>query len=79
MAATLSVLLEDDTLVALDRLADRMACPRADLVARVVADYVADDAMQIGKIETGLAAADKGDFATDDEVARVRSKFAPSR
>lgn len=28
------------------------------------------------KIKAGIAAADRGDFASDDEVARVRKKFA---
>ena len=42
-----------------------------------VEDFVALNAWQIGKIEAGIEAADRGEFASDDEVARVRAKFAP--
>ena len=31
---------------------------------------------QIGKIEAGIAAADRGDFASDDDVARVAGKYS---
>ena len=34
------------------------------------------DAQDIQKIEAGLFAADAGDFASEQEVARVRAKFA---
>jgi predicted transcriptional regulator len=44
----------------------------------VVEYYVALSARQIEKVEEGIAAADRGDFATDEEVARVRKKFAPT-
>jgi predicted transcriptional regulator len=44
-------------------------------VARAVEDYVALNAWQIGKIETGIAAADRGDFAAVEDVARLRAKF----
>jgi len=33
-------------------------------------------AWQIGKIEAGIAAADRGDFASDDDVKSVVGKYA---
>jgi len=39
-------------------------------------DYVALNAWAVDKIESGLAAADTGDFASPEEIARVRAKFS---
>ena len=41
-----------------------------------IKDFVALNAWQIGKIEAGLLAADLGDFASDEELARIKRKFA---
>ena len=34
------------------------------------------NAWQLGRINAGVKAADSGDFAMEEEVARVRTKFA---
>lgn len=75
MAMTLTVELEDTTLAALDRLADELKSPREGLIVRAVEDLVSREAWLVEKIDAGLAAADAGDFASDDDVARVRAKF----
>ena len=77
MPAPFTVRLDESTLNALDRLAEKTDRSRNWLVSRAVEDFVALNAWQIGKIEAGLAAADRGDFASDAELARVRKKFAP--
>jgi predicted transcriptional regulator len=77
MPAPFTVRLDESTLKALDRLAEKTDRSRNWLVSRAVEDFVALNAWQIGKIEAGLAAADRGDFASDEELARVRKKFAP--
>jgi predicted transcriptional regulator len=46
-------------------------------VAEAVQDFVEVNAWQLQKIESGLAAADRGEFASEADVARVRAKFAP--
>jgi predicted transcriptional regulator len=46
-------------------------------VAKAIEDYVALNAWQIDKIEQGIAAADRGDFASDEELMRIREKFSP--
>jgi predicted transcriptional regulator len=76
LPAAFTVRLEEETLDALDRLAEKTDRSRNWLAAKAIEDYVALNAWQIGKIEEGLAAADRGDFASDDDVARVRKKFA---
>ncbi len=62
---------------ALDQLAEKTDRSRNWLVTRAIEDFVALNAWQLGKIEAGIAAADRGDFASDEELARVRKKFAP--
>jgi predicted transcriptional regulator len=75
MPAPLSVSLDETTLKALDELAEKTDRPRDWHVNQAVQDYVALNAWQIAKIEAGIAAADRGDFASEEEIARVRDKF----
>ncbi len=76
MPAPFTVRLDESTLTALDHLAEKTDRSRNWLVTRAVEDFVALNAWQLGKTEAGLAAAEIGDFASDDELARVRKKFA---
>jgi predicted transcriptional regulator len=75
MPAAFTVRLDDETITALDELAKKTERSRSWLVTKAVEDYVSLNAWQIAKIEEGIAAADRGDFATDKDVARVRKKF----
>ncbi len=76
MSAAFTVRLDEATLSALDELAEKTDRSRTWLVTKAIEDYVTLNAWQIGKIEAGVAAADHGDFASDGDVARVRTKFA---
>lgn len=76
MSDTLTVHLDDVTLSALDQLAKKTDRSRTSLVSQAVQDYVALTDWQLQKTEAGIEAAERGDFATDAEVARVRAKFA---
>jgi predicted transcriptional regulator len=77
MPAPFTVRLDESTLNALDHLAKKTERSRNWLVSRAVEDFVALNAWQLDKIEAGIKAADHGAFASDEEVARVRAKFAP--
>jgi predicted transcriptional regulator len=76
MSAAFTVRLDETTLGALDQLAEKTERSRNWLVAKAVEDYLALNAWQIEKIEAGIAEAERGDFADDRELARVRKKFA---
>lgn len=76
MSAAFTVRLDEATLGALDQLAAKTDRSRNWLVTKAIEDYVALNAWQIGKIEAGIAAADRGEFASDADVARLRKKFA---
>jgi predicted transcriptional regulator len=72
----LTVQLDEKTRAALDRLAASTGRSRNWLFNEALADYLALDAWQETKIKCGIAAADRGDFASRRDVARVREKFA---
>ena len=59
------------------QLAGKTDRSRNWLVVRAIEDFVALNGWQLEKIEAGIAGADRGEFASDEELARVKSKFAP--
>jgi predicted transcriptional regulator len=77
MSAALTVRLDDAMIDTLDRLAQKTGRSPGSLVAEAVQDYLALNSWQLEKIESGIAAAERGDFATADEISRVRAKFVP--
>ena len=76
MSAAFTVRLDEVVLGALDQLAEKTERSRNWLVAKAIEEFVALNAWQIEKIEAGITAADRGDFAPDADLARVRKKFA---
>jgi predicted transcriptional regulator len=76
MSAAFTVRLDETTLGALDQLAEKTERSRNWIVAKAIEDYIALNAWQVGKIEAGIAAADQRDFASHEEIARVRKRFA---
>ena len=76
MTAAFTLRLDETTLEALDQLAEKTERSRSWLATKAIEDYVALNVWQIGKIEAGIAAADRGDFASDDDVARVVGKYS---
>jgi len=77
MTAPFTVRLDEGTLGALDALAEKTDRSRNWLVTRAIESYVSLNAWQIAKIEEGIAAADRGDFATDEEMEAIFNKYAP--
>ncbi len=76
MTAAFTLRLSDGTLNALDRLAEKTERSRNWLATRAIEDYIALNAWQIDKIEAGIAAADRGEFADVADVARVVGKYS---
>jgi predicted transcriptional regulator len=77
MASTVTVELDDGTLAALDEIAETTERSRTSLVTLAVQNYVELNAWHVEKIKAGIAAADRGDFASDEELERLRAKFRP--
>jgi predicted transcriptional regulator len=75
MTAAFTLRLSEATLQALDRLAEKTERSRSWLAVKAIEDYIALNSWQVAKIEVGIAAADRGEFADDDGVARVVGKY----
>jgi predicted transcriptional regulator len=76
VTAAFTLRLDEATLDALDQLAEKTERSRSWVATKAIEDYVALNAWQIGKIEAGIAAADRGDFASDHDVARAVGKYS---
>lgn len=70
-----TVRLDDDKTRRLDLLASKLDRPRSYLAAQAIDDYLAREEWQIAEIEAGLAEADRGEFASDADLARVVAKY----
>lgn len=75
MTAAFTIRLDDETLAKLDALAADTDRSRNWLAAKAIESYVAQNAWQIEQIKAGLAEADRGEFATDEEVRSVFDKY----
>lgn len=60
----------------LDRLADATHRSKSWLAGEAIRQYLDLEAWQIGEIRKALAEAETGDFATDEEVAAVKARYA---
>ncbi len=76
MTAAFTLRIDEATLEALDRLAEKTDRSRSWLAARAIEEYIALNAWQMAKTEVGIVAADSGDFADEDDVARVLGKYS---
>ncbi|PPD16800.1 MAG: CopG family transcriptional regulator [Methylobacterium sp.] len=76
MPTTLSVRFDDEAkLEALDKLAQSMDRSRNWIVNRAIDRYIAEQSWQIGQIMEGIAQADRGEFASDEEVRAAFARF----
>lgn len=75
MTAAFTIRLDDEMLAKLDALAADTDRSRSWIAARAIEDYVALNAWQIARIRDGIAEADRGEFATDEDVQAVFDKY----
>ena len=73
--ATVSTKLDPQIATKLDLLAKATARSKSYLVAEAVEAYVEEQAWQIEAIREGIKEADKGNFATDEEVKKTFNKW----
>jgi predicted transcriptional regulator len=73
--AAFTVRISDATSAKLDELAERLGRPRSEVAASAIEQFVDREAWQLAEIEAGLAEAERGDFASDAEVAQVIAKY----
>jgi predicted transcriptional regulator len=75
MPAAFTVRVDDETLAALDKLAARTERPRNWLVKEALKTYLDIQAWQVAKIEAGIAAADRGEFAADEDLDAIEAEL----
>lgn len=76
--AAFTVRVRDDVADKLDQLAEKMDRSRAYVTAQAIEDYVEREAWQLADIEAGLAEAERGEFASEDDLAHVVGKYVKS-
>ena len=59
----------------LDRLSKAMSRTRSFVAAEAIREYLSVNEWQIEQIKKGLEEAERGDFASDKEVAKVLKKW----
>jgi predicted transcriptional regulator len=76
MQSSITIRLDNEAkLAALDKLATSMDRSRNWLINRAIERYVAEQSWQIESINQGIADADRGDFASEDEVEAAFACF----
>ncbi|GLS37747.1 hypothetical protein GCM10010869_33410 [Mesorhizobium tianshanense] len=73
-----TVRVPDETANRLDQLAEKLDRSRSYVAAQAIEDFVAREEWQLAEIEAGLAEAERGDFASDRDVAAVIGKYVKS-
>jgi predicted transcriptional regulator len=74
-----TIQLDEETSCALGALATRLDRSPTALVHEAVGEWIAFQRTQIEEIEAGIADADAGRFATEEEVAAVFAKYGVDR
>jgi len=76
--AAFTVRVKDDVADKLDQLAEKLDRSRSYLTAQAIEDFIEREAWQLAEIEAGLAEAERGEFASEADLARVVGKYVKS-
>lgn len=76
-----TIRVPDEVADRLTQIAQKLDRSRSYMAAQAIEDFVSREEWQLAEIEAGIAEADRGEFASDDDVARVVAKYVkvPSR
>jgi predicted transcriptional regulator len=76
MQSSLTIRLDDEAkLEALDKLAASMDRSRNWLINRAIERYLAEQLWQVARINEGLAQAERGEFASEEDVEATFARF----
>jgi predicted transcriptional regulator len=73
-----TVQVSEETANKLEQIGEKLDRSRSHMAAQAIEDYVARQEWQLAEIEAGLAEADRGEFASDEELAAVVRKYVRS-
>ena len=75
MTAAFTIRLDDELLAKLDALASDTDRSRNWIARKAIENYVELNAWQIARIKEGIAEADRGEFATEEELDTIEAKL----
>ncbi len=75
-SASVSIRIRPELNEEIEALATAMDRPKSWVCERALEDFVALQKWQIGEIQKGLAEADAGEFATQEEVEATFAKWS---
>jgi predicted transcriptional regulator len=70
-----TIRVPDEVADRLDQIAQKLDRSRSYMAAQAIEDFVSREEWQLTEIEAGIAEADRGEFASHDDVARVVAKY----
>ncbi|CAN7764398.1 ribbon-helix-helix protein, CopG family [Ensifer sp. NM-2] len=73
--AAFTIRVPDEVADRLNQLAQKLDRSRSYMAAQAIEDFVSREECQIAEMEAGIAEADRGEFACEDDVARVIGKY----
>lgn len=71
-----TVRVPDETANKLDEIAHKLDRSRAYIAAQAIEAYVAQEEWILAEIQAGIEEAARGDFASDEEVMAVFTKYS---
>lgn len=75
MTAAFTIRLDDEMLAKLDALAADTDRSRNWIAVKAIESYVELNAWQINRIKEGIAQADRGEFATEEELDAIEAEL----
>lgn len=75
MSTQISIRTSEDLILKFNALAKETDRSRAYLINQALEEYIAREAWQVAEIRKALQEADAGDFATDEEIAALDTKW----
>ncbi|MDR2573773.1 MAG: hypothetical protein LBC94_05425 [Desulfovibrio sp.] len=76
MNTTLSLRVPQNVIEQLGLLADATGKSRNFLAVQAMQDFIEREAWQVQEIQEAIKEADAGDFATDEEVRAIKTKWS---
>ena len=78
MSATVTIRLDPELKQRLEQLAESMQRSKSFLAAQAIHDFVDLNEWQVQEIEQAIVEADRGEFASDQDVAAIFGKWGVS-
>jgi predicted transcriptional regulator len=75
MTAAVTINVDQQTLIAIDDFAARMEQSREGLIKLALEEWLAAQAWEVAEIEAAISEADRGEFVSDEEIAKIVGKY----